>query len=164
MSVAQLSRPLASITRAVIVGALAALAGGVVPDADARITQIDNPTGPTLMFGGAKFGANQCQYEQLTYTAHGEVDPADPLDAVIQDIRNAQLDSNGRVAYTTQLVIQRPVKPCLGNQTMLLEIVNRGNMLNPGFFNVGGTDACGKATASCRARASRWSGQAGRRT
>jgi Alpha/beta hydrolase domain len=139
MSVALLTHSGDPNARRVIAAIFAASAMGLICDADARITTIDNATGPTVMFGGARFGANQCQYEQLTFTAHGEVDPQDPLDALIQDIGDAPLDSSGKVAYSTQLIILRPSKPCLGNQTMLFEIVNRGNRLNPGFFNVGAT-------------------------
>jgi hypothetical protein len=138
MNVAKLIRPFDLFVRSAISGILVASAAGLASDADARVTSIGNPTsGPTLAFGGATFGVNHCQYEQLNYTATGEVDPLDPLDALIQDIGHAPLNSAGRVQYSTQIVILKPAKSCLGNQTMLFEIVNRGNMLSPGFFNVG---------------------------
>jgi hypothetical protein len=135
MRIAQLTRAL----HGVIVVALAALAAGFVPDADARITKIMlNP--PTTAYGGAAFGTVGA-YEQITGVAYGELDPADPLDAVITDIGLAPLDLNRRVAYSTTVVILRPVQLAAGNSTMLLEIVNRGNQLNPGFYNVGATAA-----------------------
>jgi hypothetical protein len=137
MSIVQSAFPLGPIARAAIAAVLAASAAGVTQNADARITRIAlNP--PTVVFGGASFGTAGV-YERIDGVAYGEVDPADPLDALIQDIKDARLDSNGRVAYSTQVVILRPVQLNQGNATMLFEIVNRGNMLNPGFFNVGAT-------------------------
>ena len=54
-----------------------------VPDANARITEIDVATN-TSAFSGATFGAGQ--YQMINGTVKGEVDPSDPLNAVIVDI------------------------------------------------------------------------------
>ena len=118
MSVAQLTRPLGPVAHGVIAAALAASAASFVPDADARITSIVlSNTSPAPAFGGATFGTVG-QSELITGVANGEVDPLDLLDALIEDIGHAPLSSNGRVAYSTQLVILRPVdlshatRPC----------------------------------------------------
>jgi hypothetical protein len=110
---------------------------GVGPAADARITSIVLGP-PTLPYGTTTFGSVG-QYEEIDGTAYGEVDPSDPLDAVIQDIKLAPRNQRGMVEYSTQVSILKPVDESLGNQTMLFEIVNRGNMLDPGYFNVGVT-------------------------
>src|ERR1700726_3636023 len=137
MSVMQFAFPQGPIARALIAAIFAGSVAGFAQSADARITRIAlNP--PTVVFGGASFGTAGV-YERIDGVAYGEVDPKDPLDAQIQDIGLAPLDSSGRVAYSTQVVILRPVQLNQGNATMLFEIVNRGNMLNPACFNVGST-------------------------
>ena len=123
--------------------ALMALAFGVTvafsPDADARITQIVLGA-PTSPFGSTSFG-NVGAYEQIDGVAYGELDPLDPLNAVIQDIALAPRNARGNVEYSTNVSILKPVEESRGNHTMLFEIVNRGNKLDPGFFNVGVTTA-----------------------
>jgi hypothetical protein len=112
---------------------------GLIPGADARITRID--LGPsTSPFGTASFGTVG-QYEQIDGTAYGEIDPRDPLNAVIQDIGLAPRNVRGNVEYSTKVSILKPVDETRGNHTMLFEIVNRGNKLDPGTFNVGVTTA-----------------------
>jgi hypothetical protein len=139
MSDVQFVFPMGPIARALIAVVLGASAVSLAPSADARITKIVL-SGPTPAFANASFG-NVGAYEQFDGTAYGEVDPLDPLNALIQDIALAPRNSNGKATYTTRVVILRPVQLNQGNGTMLLEIVNRGNKLNPGFFNVGVTTA-----------------------
>src|SRR4029077_6842239 len=95
---------------------------------------------PTSPFGNTSFG-NVGEYQQLEGVAHGELDPRDPLNSVIQDIALAPRNARGNVEYSTNVSILKPVDQSRGNQTMLFEIVNRGNKLNPVFFNVGVTTA-----------------------
>ena len=139
MSVVQFVFPLGPIARALIAVVLGASAASLAPSVEARITKIVL-TGPTPVFANASFGTVGA-YEQFDGTAYGEVDPLDPLNALIQDIALAPRNSNGKVTYTTRVVIQRPVHLNQGNGSMLLEIVNRGNRLNPTFYNVGATTA-----------------------
>jgi hypothetical protein len=110
---------------------------GCSADADARVTQIVLGA-PTFPFGTTSFGSVG-QYEQIDGIAYGELNPNDPLNAVIQDIALAPRNANGNVEYSTKVSILKPVDESLGNRTMLFEIVNRGNKLDPGFFNVGVT-------------------------
>jgi len=56
---------------------------------------------------------------------------------VIQDIELAPRNAHGMVEYTTLVSILKPVNMSSSNGAMLFEIVNRGNKLDPGFFNVG---------------------------
>jgi hypothetical protein len=109
------------------------------PGADARITRIDLGS-PTSPFGSTGFGSVG-QYEQIDGTAYGEIDPRDPLNAVIQDIELAPRNSRGKVEYSTKVSILKPVDESHGNHTLLFEILNRGNKLDPGTFNVGVTTA-----------------------
>jgi hypothetical protein len=109
---------------------------GVTP-ADARITRI-TITSTVPAYGGIPFG-NVGPYQVVTGVANGAVDPTDPRNAIIQDIGLAPLDAHGLVEYSTNFQILMPVDESKGNHIMLTEIVNRGNELDPGFFNIGVT-------------------------
>ena len=125
-------RPLAGCLAASLVTLI-----GFAPTAHARVTSLVlNP--PTQPYGTTSFGAVGA-YEQLDGVAHGELDPRDPLNAVIQDIDLAPRNARGLVEYTTNVSILKPVDESKGNHTLLFEIVNRGNKLDPGFYNVGAT-------------------------
>ena len=104
--------------------------------AEARITGIiiQNRTSPA--FGGASFGVVG-QYEQLTGVAFGEVNPKDPLNAVITDIELAPRNSRGNVEYSMDFAITKPLDMSRGNRTLLYDVPNRGNIRSP-ELNVGG--------------------------
>jgi hypothetical protein len=104
--------------------------------AHARITSITYSV--ALAYGGVSFGSVG-PYQFVTGVANGAVDPRDPRNAVIQDIDLAPLDSKGLVEYSTVFQILMPVDESKGNHIMLSEIVNRGNELDPSFFNIGVT-------------------------
>ncbi|HEX4584806.1 MAG TPA: alpha/beta hydrolase domain-containing protein [Burkholderiaceae bacterium] len=108
---------------------------GVPLETHARVTRIALSP-PVPAYSGATFGAVG-QYEQIDGIAYGEIDPADPLNAVIQDIELAPRNARGMVDYSTKVSILKPVNISVGNHAMLLEIVNRGNKLNLTTFNVG---------------------------
>ena len=111
---------------------------GLAPAADARVTSIVlNP--PTQPYGTTSFGTAG-PYEELDGIAYGEIDPREPLNAVIQDIDLAPRNAHGMVEYSTDISILKPVSGG-GNHTLLFEIVNRGNKLDLSFFNVGATTA-----------------------
>jgi hypothetical protein len=110
---------------------------GLSAAADARITQIVL-NAPTFPYGNFSFGSVG-QYEAIDGIAYGELDPNDPLNAVIQDIDLAPRNANGKVEYSTDVEILKPVDESRGNRTMLFEIVNRGNKTDGAFYNVGVT-------------------------
>ncbi len=94
-------------------------------------------------FGGQAFGSAGT-FELLTARVEGVLDPADPRNAVIQDIGLAPRGTDGKVHYSTNVQILKPVEANKGNGVLLFEVVNRGNKLAPGFFNdgvVGTTEA-----------------------
>jgi len=109
---------------------------GIGPLAEARITRIviQNRTSPA--FGGASFGVVG-QYEQLTGVAFGEVNPKDPLNAVITDIELAPRNSRGNVEYSMDFAITKPLDMSRGNKTLLYDVPNRGNIRSP-ELNIGG--------------------------
>ena len=72
----------------------------------------------------AQYG-NVGAYEQIAGRAFGELDPADPKNALIQDIALAK-DADGRVRYVTTFVITRPIDPAKWSGLMWHEVPNRG--------------------------------------
>src|SRR5262245_22702034 len=66
-------------------------------------------------------------YERLTGTAYFEVDPMDPLNAVIVDLDNAPRSAQGRVEFSTPFFILKPVDPSRSNGKIYYTANNRGN-------------------------------------
>lgn len=84
-------------------------------------------------FAGRSFGAVGA-YRHIFAVAHGEIDPADPRNAV-QDIDLAPRTATGMVAYSTEVELLAPVDPARGNGVLLVEVNNRGNKLALGLFD-----------------------------
>jgi predicted nucleic acid-binding protein len=104
-----------------------ALAGGVLfatSGADARTTRIDLQPAK-IAFGGFSFPGIG-QYEQISGVAHGEINPDDPRNAVITDIKIAPRNQNGNVEYSHNFYILRPVDLAKGNHKVMYEPPNRG--------------------------------------
>ncbi len=75
---------------------------------------------------GTKFGSAGA-YERVTGTARGELDPADPRNAVIVNLGKAPRNARGRVEYELDFDLLRPVGG--GNRKLLFEVTNRGRKL-----------------------------------
>ena len=95
------------------------------PAAQARVTQVVITATESPTFGGKSFGAVG-QYERISGQIVGEVDPKDPVNAVIVDIDLAPKNPNGTVTYSTDFQILRPIDRTKGNKRLLYEITNRG--------------------------------------
>ena len=118
---------------ALIIGA-PILFGGA---AEARVTKIEIlSTEPA--FGGASFGEAGA-YDRLIGRAYGVLDPADPANAIIQDLSLAPRNAQGRVEYATDIEILKPHEVARGNRILMFEVNNRGNKLALGAFNEGVT-------------------------
>lgn len=109
----------------------------VANPATAKIINVIIQTRTSPAFGGASFG-DVGQYEQLTGVAYGEVDPKDPLNAVITDILLAPRNARGMVEYSMDFAITKPIDMSRGNRTLLYDVPNRGNIRSP-ELNVGGS-------------------------
>ena len=121
-----------------LVSASGLLLGSALP-AEARVTRITVvSTAPA--YGGATFGSVGA-YEFVTGVAFGEVNPKDKRNSIIQDIELAPRNARCMVEYSTKFQIIKPVDESKGNHVTLFEIVNRGNQLDPGFYNIGATAA-----------------------
>ena len=65
-------------------------------------------------------------YERLLGTAYMEVDPRDPLNALIVDIENAK-NERGTVEFSTRFLIIKPLDMSRGNHKIFYTVNNRGN-------------------------------------
>ncbi len=108
-------------------GALMMLASA----ADARLVGITIEKRRPLA-GGQAYGAAG-PYERLDGTARFEVDPRDPLNAVIVNIDKAPRNGAGRVAFSAPFVILKPVDMTKGNRKILYGLNNRGNAIELPF-------------------------------
>lgn len=99
--------------------------------AHARITSIEITSVESPTFEGRTFGAVGA-YQKLRGIARGEVDPADPQNAVIADIELAPRTA-GKVLYSMDIYILKPVDLAKGNGKLFMEVNNRGNKLYADF-------------------------------
>ena len=76
-------------------------------------------------FEGQSFGAAG-QYETLAGRAFGELDPGDPHNAIITDIRLAPRNANGKVAYVVSFFLVKPIDLSKSSHLMWHDVPNRG--------------------------------------
>src|SRR4051812_23380749 len=88
----------------------------------------------TVVANGQTFGAAGA-YEKLTGSIEFALDPADPHNKAIVDIQYAPRAADGKVHFTSDLYVLRPVDQGKGNGVLLFEVANRGNKLLFGYFN-----------------------------
>src|SRR5207253_1159936 len=72
---------------------------------------------------------------RLDATAYLEVDPLDPLNAVIVNLEKAPRNARGLVEFTAPVLILKPLDMARGNRKILYTINNRGNAISIGRFN-----------------------------
>ena len=112
------------MTRIVLAGLVAALAAAPL---GARITRIvidhrDSPAYQAQSFGEAG------KYERLRGHAFGELDPKDPLNAIITDLQLAPRNARGMVEYTATFTLARPVDLSKGSGVLIYDVANRGRI------------------------------------
>ena len=98
--------------------------------ASARVTDIVITQTTSPAFGGASFGSTG-QYEEIKGIASGEIDPNDPRNAVITDIELAPRNANGKVEYSANFTIHKPVDMTKASGVMIYTVPNRGNVVSP---------------------------------
>src|SRR5215470_11011948 len=94
----------------------------------ARVTRIAIEKRVSPAFDGASFG-NAGQYETLAGKAFGELDPNDPHNAVIQDIKLAPRNARGMVEYTATFQIVKPVDLAKASRLMWHDVPNRARRI-----------------------------------
>lgn len=109
---------------------------GFAPASHAGVTQINITCVQSPTFGGASFGSVG-QYELIQGTFTGEVDPANPQDAVIVDLQHAPRNAKGLVTYSADFQIIRPIKLSQGNHRVIFDLPNRGGATALSTYNNG---------------------------
>ena len=77
--------------------------------------------------------------KRISGRAHGELDPANPLNAIIQDIQLAPKNAAGKVEYVATFQLVMPSDPSKLSGLMWHDVPNRGNRVTivPAERNVG---------------------------
>ncbi len=105
----------------------AMLAAGAAP-VQARVTKIAIDAKVSPAFDGASFGSAG-QYETLAGRAFGELDPNDPRNAIIQDIKLAPRNTRGMVEYTASFQLVKPIDMSRSSRLMWHDVPNRSGRL-----------------------------------
>jgi hypothetical protein len=107
----------------------------IATSARAEVTKV-TIANRTVVAGGQLFG-QVGPYEKLTGTIEFAVDPKDTHNARIVDLEHAARATDGRVHFSADLYVLRPVEEAKGNGVLLFEIANRGRKGLLGRFNRG---------------------------
>ncbi len=99
--------------------------------ADARVKRVvvDKKVSPA--FEGRRFG-DAGQYETLAGRAFGELDPNDPRNAVITDIRLAPRNAAGKVEYMATFFLVKPIDMSRSSHLLWHDVPNRGGRITIG--------------------------------
>src|SRR3954471_13916611 len=66
-------------------------------------------------------------FEIIRGKVHGEIDPADPHNTIIQDLELAPQNARGKVEYVATFALAKPVDMSKAARVLLYQVVNRGN-------------------------------------
>ncbi len=88
----------------------------------------------TSVAGGASFG-DAGPYEKITGRLHFAIDPDNPANHRIADIGLAPTDDAGRVTFSGDFVLIKPLDSERGNGRLLYGVNNRGNIVMLHTFN-----------------------------
>src|SRR5262245_59101358 len=92
--------------------------------ARAQVVRIDIVS-RELANGGQPIGKAGA-YEILHGRAHGEVDPADPRNRIIQDLQLAPRNGRGKVEYVATFALAKPIDLKKSSGVLVYQVVNRG--------------------------------------
>src|ERR1044071_7093533 len=74
-------------------------------------------------------------YEKLVGKAYGEVDPKNRLNRIIVNLIKAPRNRRGRVEYSSDICILKPLDMARGNRKIFFDAPNRGSKRILGFLN-----------------------------
>jgi hypothetical protein len=133
MKAAMLPEPLRSrlfpaLCRSAWASAAVAAWLALAPSAQAEVKKIviDKKVSPA--FDGRPFGSAG-QFETLAGRAFGELDPNDPHNRVITDIRLARKNANGKVEYVASFFLVKPIDMSKSSRLMWHDVPNRGGRI-----------------------------------
>jgi hypothetical protein len=90
--------------------------------------------GPEPFAGGHAFG-QAGPYERITGRLYLEVDPQDPANQRVVDLKLAPRNADGKVEFSTDFFLLKPADPLRGNRRLFYDVSNRGNKLALSAFN-----------------------------
>jgi len=79
-------------------------------------------------------------YEKITGIARFAINPRAPGNAVIADVDRAPVNLDGKVEFSSDVYILRPIDPARSNGVALVDVLNRGRKIVLGGFNPGATN------------------------
>src|SRR5260370_29986465 len=88
--------------------------------AHARVKKVQISAKESPTFGGYSW-PGVGQYEKIVGKAFGELDPNDPRNAVIVDLQLAPRNAEGKVEYSFDFYILKPIYLAKGNHKILYE-------------------------------------------
>jgi hypothetical protein len=106
-------------------------------ESQAHITRIEIERVESPTFDGTTFG-NVGQYEKLVGRAYGELDPVHDANKNVVLLDKAPRNAAGRVEYSVDVFILKPVDMRKGNRTLIYDVVNRGDLRAIQVFNHNG--------------------------
>jgi hypothetical protein len=68
-------------------------------------------------------------FELVRGKVHGELDPKDPHNAIIQDLELAPRNARGRVEYVATFALAKPIDMAKASRVLIYQVVNRGGGL-----------------------------------
>jgi len=108
---------------------LVVVSGGLAwffaPAAHAQVTRVEVVSREAMHEGQSVGDAGP--YEMLRGRVHGEVDPDDPRNHIIQDIERAPTNERGNVEYVATFSLAKPRDPGKASRMLVYQVVNRGN-------------------------------------
>ena len=105
--------------------ALAAILAGTGTPAESQVTHLEILSRQPAT-GGEEIGKAGA-YEIIRGRVHGEVDPQDRRNAIIQDLALAPRNARGRVEYIATFALAAPVDRTKASGVLIYQVVNRGN-------------------------------------
>jgi hypothetical protein len=79
-------------------------------------------------------------YEKIVGIAHFAVNPRAPGNSVIADVDKAPVNFDGKVEFSSDVYILRPLDAATSNGVALVDVLNRGRKIVLGGFNRGATN------------------------
>jgi hypothetical protein len=87
----------------------------------ARVERVESPS------PGARGPIQTPPYERISGRFYGELDPADPQNALITDIQFAPRNARGKVEYVGTFSLMKPIDLSRASGVLMYSVVNRGN-------------------------------------
>ena len=87
----------------------------------AKVERVDSPS------PGAQGTIPTPPYERISGRFYGELDPADPGNALITDIQLAPRNARGKVEYVGTFSLMKPIDLSRASGMLIYSVVNRGN-------------------------------------